>query len=126
MEHRRVRDRLTRGDAGPDEAVHLESCPECAAFARRLEKACEVLRTSEAGIEPGPEFARRVVARLPRPAEVLGWAALRALPAALALALALFWLGVSQPAPPEHLLAAEADPDVLLTWAVLAPAEEAP
>jgi hypothetical protein len=75
---------------------------------------------------PGPEFARRVVARLPQPAEVLGWAALRALPAALALALALLWLGISQPAPPDHLLTGEASPDHLLTWAVLAPGEAAP
>ncbi len=67
-----------------------------------------------------------MVARLPQPAEVLGWAALRALPAALAVAVALLWLGISQPTPPEYLLAAEASPDQLLTWAVLAPGEAAP
>lgn len=126
MDHRTVRDRLTRGTAGPEEMAHLDGCPECAAFARRLELARESFRASDAGIEPGPGFARQVVARLPQPAEVLGWAALRALPAAMALALVLFWLGISQPQSPAHLLASDADPDLLLTWAALSPAEAAP
>jgi hypothetical protein len=123
MDHRTVRDRLTRGTAGPDEAAHLEDCPECAAFARRLELAREVL-ASDAGSVPDPGFAQRVVARLPQPTEVLGWAALRALPAAAALAALLFWLGISQPQSPAHLLAADADPDQLLAWALLSPTGE--
>jgi len=126
MDHRTVRDRLARGTAGAEEAAHLEGCPDCAAFARRLELARDVFRSAGAGIEPDPGFARRVVERLLRPAEVLGWAALRALPAAMALALVLFWLGVSQLQSPAHLLAADADPDLLLTWSALSPAEGAP
>lgn len=126
MDHRTVRDRLTRGNAGPEEVAHLAGCPECAAFARRLELARELLAASGAGIEPDSGFAQRVVARLPQPAEVLGWAALRALPAALALALALFWLGISQPQSPADLLSPQADPDLFLTWAVLAPSSMPP
>lgn len=120
MDCRAVRDRLTRQVSGPSEAAHLEGCRECAAFANRLALAREVFGSPGAVIEPDPGFARRVVERLPQPAEVLGWAALRALPAALVLALALAWVGASEPSPPTLLLTAEASPDALLTWSVLA------
>ena len=123
---RTVRDRLMRSEHDGEAAAHLGSCPECAAFARRLALAREVLRRPAASadaMEPGPSFALRVVERLPKPAELLGWAALRALPAAVVLVLALLWIGVSQPSSPEFkdLLSESANPDVVLTYAALAP-----
>lgn len=121
---RALRDRLMRSEPGAE--AHLESCPDCAAFARRLAVAREVLRQPAAPaepmerMEPDASFALRVVQRLPRPTELLGWAALRALPAALALVAALLWIGVSQPPSPEFkdLLSS---PDLVLTYAALAP-----
>jgi hypothetical protein len=69
------------------------------------------------------------VARLPAvtaPEDLLGRLALRALPAAVVLALALAWVGLDQaPLPATSLLAEEPSPEALLTYSVLAP-EKAP
>ncbi|HEY2737091.1 MAG TPA: hypothetical protein VGK45_01735 [Thermoanaerobaculia bacterium] len=129
-QHRAVRDRLLRSEPGSEVAAsdraHLDACPECAAFARRLELAREALRRPAASadaLEPDASFALRVIERLPKPTELLGWAALRALPAAVVLVLALLWIGVSQPPSPEYkdLLSESASPDLVLTYAALAP-----
>lgn len=83
---------------------HLASCAACAVFAKRLAQARQTLaRSRPPGVEasfakPDAGFPARVLARIERPADVLGWAAFRALPAALALALALALLGLSAPA----------------------------
>jgi hypothetical protein len=118
--------RSAPGGEATAERAHLDACPECAAFARRLMLAREVLRqpaASAEAMEPDASFALRVVQHLPRPADLLGWAALRALPAALALVLALLWIGVSQPPSPEFkdVLSESANPDLVLTYAALAP-----
>jgi predicted anti-sigma-YlaC factor YlaD len=128
---RTVRDRLTRSERGGETAAahraHVKTCAECAAFARRLALAREVLRqpaAPAAAMEPDASFALRVVERLPRPAELLGWAALRALPAAVALVLALLWIGVSQPPSAQEfreVLSESASPDIVLTYAAVAP-----
>lgn len=115
-----VRDRLVRGERDAAMDSHQEACGSCAVFARRLEAAREAFRQPAAWIEPDPGFASRVAARLPRPAEVLGWAALRALPAALVLALALAWLGLSQPPSADFLLTEDPSLDLLLTYDTLA------
>jgi hypothetical protein len=126
---RTVRDRLTRSERGGETAAahraHVKTCAECAAFARRLALAREVLRQPAApAMEPDASFALRVVERLPRPAELLGWAALRALPAAVALVLALLWIGISQPPSAQEfreVLSESASPDIVLTYAAVAP-----
>lgn len=108
---------------------HLASCPDCAAFARRLELARRALAgpRSAPAIEPDPYFSARVLARIARPAELIGWAAFRALPAALGLALALAWLGLSSPASPPStpptspLLAEPPSSEQLLAWSSLSP-----
>ena len=107
---------------------HLASCPDCAAFARRLELARQALARPLAApaIEPDPHFPARVLARIARPAELIGWAAFRALPAALGLALALAWLGLStqaSPAPgaPSPLLGEPPSSEQLLAWSSLSP-----
>jgi anti-sigma factor RsiW len=114
---------LTRAlPEGDEEAArHLETCPKCAKIAARWERAREALaRRVEAA--PPPAFARRVVAHLPGPAEILGRLALRALPAAVVLALALAWVGLDQaPLPATSLLAGDPGPEALLTYSVLAP-----
>jgi hypothetical protein len=108
---------------------HLASCPDCAAFARRLELARQALAgpRSAPAIEPDPYFPARVLARIARPAELIGWAAFRALPAALGLALALAWLGLSMPSspppspPPSPLLDEPPSSEQLLAWSSLSP-----
>jgi hypothetical protein len=109
-------------------ARHLASCPDCAAFARRLELARQALARPlpAPAIEPDPHFPARVLARIARPAELIGWAAFRALPAALGLALALAWLGLSTaapppPGPPSPLLDEPPSSEQLLAWSSLSP-----
>jgi anti-sigma factor RsiW len=127
--------------------AHLESCPECAAFAQRLAAARQALarpRLAPAaqGFDAG--FAARVMAQISRiarsspsgqkgwidqPAEaLLGWAAFRALPAALGLALVLVGFGFVLPAPtaaprPAAELLAETSPsaDQLMAWSAAPP-----
>lgn len=114
---------------GDGASRHLASCPDCAAFARRLELARQALAgpRSAPAIEPDPYFPARVLARIARPAELIGWAAFRALPAALGLALALAWLGLSTPSsspptsPPSPLLDESPSSEQLLAWSSLSP-----
>lgn len=138
---RRVRDRLCAGEAREalheETRQHLDSCAACAAFARRLGLVRQALGGplgswpeapgAPLPIQPDPGFPARVVARIERPAELLGWAAFRALPAALGLALALAWLGfTSQSAPavtattasPQVAMLDEGSPsaDQLIAW----------
>jgi hypothetical protein len=122
---------ISTGGVAAGVAGHLASCPDCAAFARRLELVRQALggplATSDGGeIEPDPQFAARVLARVARPAELIGWAAFRTLPAALGLALALAglgWLGLpgAAAAPPSPLLDEPPSSDQLLTWSSLPP-----
>jgi|SRR5579864_2938310 len=115
------------GDAG-GVAGHLASCADCAAFARRLELVRQALAPplAEPPIELDPRFPARVLARVRRPAELIGWAAFRALPAALGLALALAGVGLlglpaAATAPPSPLLDEPPSSDQLLTWSSLSP-----
>lgn len=116
-----VRERLLQGataatTAGLDE--HLHGCSRCAAFAADAAAFRAGLRARQAGIEPGPEFAARVVARLPGTPEMLGWASLRLLPAALALAALLSWYGTTHGPGLTDLLLHPEDPQ-LLTYVAL-------
>jgi|CXWL01.1.fsa_nt_gi hypothetical protein len=122
---RQLRDRLLAGAAAPDAAsagaaAHLDGCAECQAFAGRLVATRSILSTRRAEVEPTPSFAPRVVAALPDTTELLGWAALRLLPAALALALGLTCFGLLQAPSPTALLN-DPSADLLLTYAALAP-----
>ncbi|MDX1500879.1 MAG: hypothetical protein R3325_00855 [Thermoanaerobaculia bacterium] len=95
-----VRAKLIRGSRpGAAELDHLGRCPECALFARRLEESSRLLGRP-AGFEPDPSFAPRVAAALPRGPALLGWAALRLIPATVALALVLAgWCLLDTPSP---------------------------
>lgn len=90
---------------------------------KRDELVRRVLRGHHAGIEPDPGFAARVVARLPAAADPLRWAALRLLPAGLALALVLGIL-VWRELPAAG--AAPASVDELAAWMVDPGGGEAP
>lgn len=147
---RRVREQLCEPGAGAADGMadgvagHLASCADCAAFARRLELVRRALgrplavsdRGGDGGgedrgmdrgaIEPDPLFPARVLARIARPAELIGWAAFRALPAALGLALALAGVGLlglpgAAAAPASPLLDEPPSSDQLLTWSSLSP-----
>ena len=112
-----VRQRITGGTprTDPSVAAHLGECSGCAGYADRLDAARAVLRAS-ADVLPDPHFATRVLARLPRGrADLLGWAALRVLPAATALVLVLFgWCWIDTPDP---LTLFTTSPTDLVTWA---------
>lgn len=98
-------------------ARHLETCPGCAGFAARFSAAREHLAAHRAPAVPDAGFAARVAAALParRAADAMSWAALRLLPAAVALALVLgvwSWIATSSPAS----LAEPAPTDDVLSW----------
>lgn len=118
MDCRKTRDLLTaqRGES-LDSAVqgHLESCEGCSRFAARLELAGDLLGERGLEVEPDAGFAARVLAALPEPPQVLGWAALRVLPATLALALVLGGWTFLQTQSPATLVE-ESPSDDLLTW----------
>ncbi len=119
-----ARDRLTRQSGlrarGPRSgrvAQHLADCAACRAFARRYDAARGGLRDHLLEVEPGADFAARVVADLPRSPSLLGWAALRLLPATVALALVLTgWCLLSAPWPGELL--ADSPTDDPLAWVI--------
>ena len=57
---------------------------------RRLDEVRRLLRERRVDVEPGADFAARVLARLPRNESwSIGWAARRVLPASIALAMVL-------------------------------------
>jgi hypothetical protein len=100
---------------------HLDECPECARFAERLGLAEEILRDHHAGTEPDAGFAGRVVAALPTSSsDLLGWAAIRLLPATLALALVLTVWALAATPSPSSLLEQSGDED-LWSWILSSP-----
>jgi anti-sigma factor RsiW len=117
MNCEKVKKNLTEGlvPEGKTLEEHLNECTACARFAERLAIVHEALEDHHAGVRPDPAFAARVVARLPRQSPVLGWAALRLLPAATALLLVLSaWVFLATGTPTE--LVAAAPTDDLLSW----------
>jgi hypothetical protein len=108
-----VRDRLLRIAAGEDESrpvAHLASCQACTAFAHRIDGLRHQLQDHTV-FEPDAYFAERIVARLPRAPEVMGRAALKFLPATLALALVLSGFCFLQTPTPTSLLAGSPSDD---------------
>jgi hypothetical protein len=104
----------------PDLAAHLEGCARCAAIAGRLSSVQQGLRERRAEHLPDPAFSARVLAALPDTTQLLGWAALRLLPAGLALALLCSWYGATRgPGLTDLLL--HPDDSQLLTYIALGP-----
>jgi hypothetical protein len=94
---------------------HLRGCSGCSGFARRLGLAQEILQEHHGQHQPDAYFAQRVTATLPETPDMLGWAAMRLLPATLAAALVLsVWCWVATPGP--GLLVEESPTDDLLVW----------
>jgi len=118
---REIRDRLesaASGDRRRDVDVHLRDCVECARFASRLDTFRRALAEHQADVVPDAAFAGRVAARLRSdPADALGWAAVRLLPATLVLLAALAWIAFRTTATPGDLLS-ESPTDDLLAWVV--------
>lgn len=129
MRCRTLRDGCTAGrlsPADPRVAGHAEGCPACRAYLARLAIARETLATPLSTSLPDAGFAARVAARLPQPVELLGWAAVRLLPAALALLVALAAYGQGHAPSAGDLWLLEPTSGELLTWAALAGTEGAP
>jgi len=118
-----LRDRLMQNTAARNEpapARHLEGCGACRAFAERLSTARQLLREHHGNVEPDAGFSSRVMAHLPNgPTEVLGWAAVRLLPATIALALVLAWFAFqTTPQPATTETVAIAPTEDLLAWVI--------
>ena len=112
-----TRDQLLRSAADDRASTHLRSCPDCSEFARRLGLAQETLREHHGRHQPDAFFAQRVTAALPEAPNLLGWAAVRLLPATLAAALVLSaWCWIATPGPSS--LGEEAPTDDLLAWVI--------
>ena len=118
---RRVRDDLLRSDGETRLRPrvieeHLSGCAACAGFAARAREVARTLRERGSAPIADGDFAARVVGALPVKSEdVFGWAARRALPAALALALVLggwCWSATGTPA----TLFEESPTDDLISW----------
>jgi len=117
MDCSELRAQLTDARAPAGEiAEHLAACAACARFAERLSLARELLSADRADARPDAHFAERVRARLVvEPAADLGWAALRVLPATLALLLILAWLSFQATSRVEASVETSPTED-LLTW----------
>ena len=120
MNCEQLRNRLMDGGAAPlaeGGRNHLERCDGCRRFAARLQSARRFMREHHGGVEPDGAFAARVAARLERdPAEMLGWAASRLLPATLALVLVLAWFAFRAGPATETAYEELAPTDDLLSW----------
>ena len=118
-----LRDRLTRNaDARrePSTVRHIEECAACRTYVDRLSTARQLMREHHGNAEPDAGFSGRVMARLPKgPTEVLGWAAVRLLPATVALALVLAWFNFQvTPQPTTTETATVAPTEDLLAWVI--------
>jgi len=105
-------------ERSPRLAAHLEECAPCAALAGRLATVRQGLREHRVDHAPDPAFSARVVAALPDTTQVLGWAALRLLPAGLVLAVLFCWYGATRGPGLTDLLLQPDDPQ-LLTYIAL-------
>ncbi len=96
--------------------VHLGECSACARFAARAEQATRLLEERSSTPIADDGFAHRVMGALPATGEdVFAWAALRALPAALALALLLGAWSWSATGSPTAVIE-ESPTDDLVAW----------
>jgi len=96
-----------------DDAARLEA---------RLEQARQYFRRHHANVEPDAAFTQRVSARLERqPSELLGWAALRLLPATAALLAILAWFAFQSTPLTQAAVADNAPTDDLLSWVLEEP-----
>ena len=119
MNCREARDQLMRTELPRTTSTtsHLDSCSECAEFAAKLDLAHAALRAHRGDHQPGPGFAHKVRESLPAGADLIGWAALRLLPATLALTLVLSaWCWLATPGP--QALLEQSPTDDLLSWAL--------
>jgi len=119
MDCREAREQLTRS-AGESQGAalreHVGACPECGRYRERSEAARDWFRQHQAEVEPNAGFAARVAARIDeRPVDVLGWAAVRLLPATLVLVVVLGWLASGR-SPDFASIDAGDSGDDLLTW----------
>jgi predicted anti-sigma-YlaC factor YlaD len=114
-----LRDRVTRAvEALHEDRVtgHLEDCAACRGYVARLREARQALRDHHGNVEPDAGFRQRVLTAIPAgPTELMGWAALRLLPAGVALTLVLAWFAL-QPTPTTTTAEVAAPTDDLLSW----------
>ncbi len=89
---RRLLDDPSRSEQDRAFREHLGDCEECRRLHEKMGRMRAALRERHAGVTPDPGFASRVGARLSKqPVDLLGWAALRVLPATLVILAFLSW-----------------------------------
>lgn len=122
MDCNAVRDRLTTNAAAPSGPLseHLSVCKTCSRYAARLQLARRHLRQHHVHVEPDAAFVARLITHLPGPTDLLGWAAWRLLPAALALVVLLSWWCLRATPDPMALLV-EAPSEDILSWIIATP-----
>ncbi len=109
---------MSAGEVGESAEAHLATCEACSEFAVRFERARQAFADHRASHEPDPFFASRVSAQIDGDTELLGWAALKLLPATLALLLTLSaWAWWSTPGP-TALAGVVAPTDDPISWAI--------
>jgi hypothetical protein len=98
---------------------HVHGCAGCRRYHDRVLAAGRWFREHRAEVLPDAAFAARVSARLgpSGSADALGWAAVRLLPAVLALVVVLGWFAF-QTSPDLTATSSEAADDDLLTWLI--------
>jgi hypothetical protein len=118
MDCREFRSRLMDGQSSSASvgAAHRDSCGRCQEFERRWALVRLGVGQPAEHHDGDLAFATRLVARLPKAPEVMGWAALRALPAAVLLALLLAGLGASEVPAPASLLTDDPSSSQLFAW----------
>ena len=92
-----TRRRLIEDPEDPELASHLEGCLECRAFAQRRAAVGVALGAAREAHRPDASFSARVLARRGGSVELLGLAAWRLMPAAVALILAAAWASLTAP-----------------------------
>ncbi len=115
MNCRQARKLLTHSmGANAQARRHAASCGACSRFATRLKEIDRALVAPRSEISPPPGFARRVRSRLAPTEDLIGWAALRLLPATLAVVLLLSWLNLRGES--VQNAAAENPTDAVVSW----------
>jgi predicted anti-sigma-YlaC factor YlaD len=114
-----VREKLT-STAGTElpgeERRHLDDCPACRRYAQRADAARRYFQKHRSDAVPDAAFVARVADRINgRSVGAMGWAAMRLLPATLALAVILAWF-VFQAAPYPEANGTLSPTDDLLSW----------
>lgn len=107
---------LAGANLSSEEAKHLKDCALCGRFVERHRLFEVGMKHHHAGHQPKADFSAKVVAHLPGPVELLGWASLRLLPVGFALLLFFSWQSLNVSPGVDSLLSPSTSDEVLLSF----------